>query len=110
VITEGDLGKLAALCAGSALVVSNDSGPRHLAVAVGAPTLAFFRQHHDREWNVYPSTHRCRILRGDAACPACTSGECIDSVPTGEQYGSHCMRMIETDHALAAIREMLSAS
>jgi heptosyltransferase-2 len=37
-----DLGAFAALLAGSALVVANDSGPGHLAAAVGAQLLGIF--------------------------------------------------------------------
>jgi ADP-heptose:LPS heptosyltransferase len=110
VVTEGNLQKLAGVFARSALVVSNDSGPRHLAVAAGARTLALFRRHHDREWNVYPETVRCRILRGGEDCPACPSGVCADRVPEGEQYGSHCIRMITVDHAVAAVLSMLTSS
>jgi ADP-heptose:LPS heptosyltransferase len=36
------LGELAALLAGSAVVVANDSGPRHLAQALGTPTVGIF--------------------------------------------------------------------
>ncbi len=43
VVLEGlSLGAYAAVCARSSLVVSNDSGPSHLAAAVSAPVLAVF--------------------------------------------------------------------
>ena len=110
VITEGSLQRLAGVFAQSALVVSNDSGPRHLAIAVGAKTLAFFRQYHNREWNVYAETDGCRILRGKETCTACPTGLCADRVPPGEQYGSHCVRMITVDQAVTAIHTMLTSS
>jgi ADP-heptose:LPS heptosyltransferase len=110
VITEGSLQRLAGVFAQSALVVSNDSGPRHLAIAVGAKTLAFFRQYHDREWNVYPETGDCRILRGRDTCKTCPAGLCADRVPPGEQFGSHCVRMITVDQAVTAIHTMLTSS
>jgi ADP-heptose:LPS heptosyltransferase len=110
VITGGDLHRLGGLFARSALVVSNDSGPRHLAVAVGARTLALFRQHHDREWNVYPETRDCRILRADGPCAACGTDTCADLIPPGEQFGSHCIRRVEVDRVLASIRELLTSS
>jgi ADP-heptose:LPS heptosyltransferase len=108
--TEGNLQHLGALFAQSALVVSNDSGPRHLGIAVGARTLALFRQHHDREWSVYAESPQCRILRGRDQCPACPAGKCTDCLPPGERFGSYCMRMISVDEAAAAALEMLSAS
>jgi ADP-heptose:LPS heptosyltransferase len=36
------LGELAALLAGSSVVVANDSGPRHLAQALGTPTVGIY--------------------------------------------------------------------
>lgn len=37
-----DIGELGALLEGASLVLSNDSGPMHLAAALGAPTLGLF--------------------------------------------------------------------
>ncbi len=110
VATEGNLQRLAGVFSRSTLVVSNDSGPRHLAVAAGARTLALFRRFHDREWNVYPESDRCRILRGGENCPSCPAGVCADRIPEGERYGAHCIRMITTDHVVAAVLSMLTAS
>jgi ADP-heptose:LPS heptosyltransferase len=36
------LGELAALLAGSSVVLANDSGPRHLAQALGTPTVGIY--------------------------------------------------------------------
>ncbi|UXY15363.1 glycosyltransferase family 9 protein [Chitiniphilus purpureus] len=71
------LGPLVALLAGSRLVVSNDSGPLHLAGAVGAPTVGLY-------WigNVvtagahYRGRHRV-LTSWQMHCPEC---------------GQHCMR------------------
>jgi heptosyltransferase-3 len=51
-----DLGELAALLRGARLCVSNNSGPMHLAVAVGTPTVGVFlsgeapRWRHELPW------------------------------------------------------------
>lgn len=42
VLAESDVGTFAALLAGARLVVANDSGPGHLAAAVGAPLVSVF--------------------------------------------------------------------
>ena len=42
VLPEGDVGTFAALLAGARLVVANDSGPGHLAAAVGARLVSIF--------------------------------------------------------------------
>ena len=108
--TSGQLRRLGALFAGCALVITNDSGPRHLAIAVGAKTLALFRRHHDREWSVYPETPACRILRGEGACPACPHDVCADIVPSGSVFGSYCIRQISVESVAAAAEAMVSAS
>jgi heptosyltransferase-2 len=41
-LAENDVGTFAALLAGSRLVVANDSGPGHLAAAVGARVVSVF--------------------------------------------------------------------
>jgi heptosyltransferase-2 len=41
-LPASDVGSFAALLAGSRLVIANDSGPGHLAAAVGAPLLSIF--------------------------------------------------------------------
>jgi ADP-heptose:LPS heptosyltransferase len=66
-----DVGGLAALYQRCALVVSNDTGPRHLAEAVGTPTVGLF-------WcgnaiNAGPATrgaHRV-LLSWTLHCPVC---------------------------------------
>ena len=53
VVKEGlSLRELAAILAGAALVVGNDSGVSHLAGAVGAPTVAIFRATDPAIWGV----------------------------------------------------------
>jgi ADP-heptose:LPS heptosyltransferase len=100
----GDLGALLKRCS---LCISNDSGPRHLAVAVGAPSLAFYRFHHDKEWDVYQEVDSCITLKGSGVCPACPPEKCFDRVPEGEQFGSHCLRMIRLEDAIREVERML---
>ncbi|MFE4833134.1 glycosyltransferase family 9 protein [Arthrobacter sp. NPDC056691] len=65
------LGELAALLAASAVVVANDSGPRHLAQALGAPTVGIYWA--GNAINAAPlgrSRHRVR-LGWVTRCPVC---------------------------------------
>lgn len=108
--TSFSIGDLAAVLQRSLLCVSNDSGPRHLAVAVGTPTLALFRQFHEREWKIYPESPTCVTLVGLGQCPVCPAGACLDRVPEGEQYGSYCLRMVSLDSAVEQIEHAVRAS
>ncbi len=108
--TEGKLSRLAAIMAAGDLCVTNDSGPRHLAIAVGTPSLAIFRQHHDREWQVYDEQPSCRTIRGSYACPLCPPGQCLDRVPRGQRFGSACLMMVSIDEVFAAALAMLRST
>lgn len=110
VSTFSSIGDLAAVLQRSLLCISNDSGPRHLAVAVGTPTLAFFRRFHNREWTVYPVTPTCLSLVGEGECPVCPEGSCLDRVPEGAQYGSHCIRMVSVETAIEQVGSAINAA
>ena len=53
--------ELASILARSALFIGNDSGPGHLAAAVGTPTLSLFGPTDPKRW--CPVGPRCRVLR-----------------------------------------------
>lgn len=107
---RGGIGRLAALIEKSRLCISNDSGPRHLAVAVGSPSLAFFRQHHDKEWDVYGHVPGCVTLKGAEQCPVCPPEKCFDRIPEGKEYGAHCLRMVTLNDAIRRVGAMLQSS
>jgi ADP-heptose:LPS heptosyltransferase len=107
--TGDDIGHFGALLKRCSLCISNDSGPRHLSVAVGTRSLALLRQFHDRKWKVYPEDDNHSTLQGKRQCPACPSGSCLDKIPSGEQYGSYCLRMIDVDEVVVRANELLSS-
>src|SRR5215831_12366130 len=53
-----DLDALAALLAAAGCTVCNNSGPMHLSVAVGAPTLALFLKMDPERWGYTTPPHR----------------------------------------------------
>jgi ADP-heptose:LPS heptosyltransferase len=103
---SNSIGNLAAILQRCSLCISNDSGPRHLAIAVGTPSLAFFRLHHDKEWDVYHDVNSI-ALKGSGMCNACPPHKCFDRVPEGVQYGSRCLRMIDVETAIRLVDAML---
>ena len=99
--------RLAAVLERAALVISNDSGPRHLAVALHTPSLAFMPRFQDREWKIYHDPRRSVVLQGDRDCPLCAGGVCQDRMPEGESFGSACLRMVDVERAWAAVQAAL---
>lgn len=53
-----NLDQLAALMRGAALAVTNNTGPMHLSVAVGCPTLAFFLRMELERWGHACAPHQ----------------------------------------------------
>jgi len=108
--TGSDLTRLGALFAESDLCVTNDSGPRHLAIAVGARSVALFRRHHDRAWGVYAESDSCATVRTEEECPVCPRGVCHDRRRDGERFGCVCVRMISVETVYERVMRMLSVS
>lgn len=69
------IGSLAAVLARLDLFVGNDTGPAHLAEAVGTPTVRIFGPADPRRWGPLDQT-RHRVVRVAAACSPCGYREC----------------------------------
>jgi lipopolysaccharide heptosyltransferase II len=93
-VTE-DIRQFAARLSQCRLLVCNNSGPLHVAVALGVPTVSFMGPTVRQRW--YPRDGRHVVLRLDAlACIGCNSGTC--------RIGTHdCMRGIRPERVLGAI-------
>ena len=90
------LRQLAALLSKASLIAGNDSGPRHLAVAVNTPSVTLFGPEDPFEWHPYPNEQhpflyieglKCRTSGQRGLKPWCGIETCID-----EQM--KCMRML----------------
>jgi heptosyltransferase-2 len=75
-----------------ALLLTNDSGPMHLASALGVPTVAIFGPTDERETG--PMGKQARIVRKHVECSPCLLRVC----PTDHR----CMRRIEVDEVYEA--------
>ncbi len=73
-----NLRELAAMLSRCALLVSNDSGPVHIAVAVGTPTVAIFGRNRPglgpQSWG--PLGKRDIVLQKDVGCTVCLADAC----------------------------------
>lgn len=97
------VGQLAALMARAALVLGVDSGPLHLAAAVGAPSLHLYGPGDDRRFGPWGSPERHVVLRSELWCSPCGV---FTACPRGTRP-SECMERIATRRALAAARRLL---
>jgi len=102
---ETDLVVLAAVLERLSLFITGDTGPMHLAAAVGTPVLAIFGPSLPTRFA--PLTARSRIVRIDIACSPCNllrrpPARCVGHVPD-------CLAGITSDEVLRAANELLDA-
>jgi heptosyltransferase-2 len=92
------LAELAALIAGAALQLGNDTGPRHIAVACGVPAVVVMGPTDPR--HTAHLLEKQRVLREDFPCSPCHLKRCpIDH---------RCMTRLHPERAVAAAAELLA--
>ena len=81
------------------LLLTNDSGPMHLAAALGTPLVAVFGS---TDWTeTAPVSERARVVREETECAPCKLRECpIDH---------RCMTRVAVDRVAATALELLAA-
>jgi len=99
-VGELSLAETAALCQRASLVIGADSGPAHLAAAVGAPLVVLFSGTNDsRQWRprgVAPVV----VLQHPVSCAPCHQSAC----PLADHP---CLRGIAPDQVYAAAMSLL---
>jgi ADP-heptose:LPS heptosyltransferase len=104
--------QLSAVLGSLSVLAGNDSGPRHLAVAVGTPTVTLFGPEHPFEWHPYPTAEHPYFFVDNLACrrdadpgmPAwCGLHECV-----AEQH--KCLAQIGVDAVLEASLKIAKAA
>ena len=93
------LRQLAALLERAAVVIANDSGPMHIAAALGRPLVALYGP--TNAVRTGPYARNDAVLQLDLPCRPCYSRKC-----------SHqsCLRWITTSHVMTALRQQIAAS
>lgn len=101
---DNTLGLLKGLLARSTLLVTNDTGARHVAAALGAAVVTLFGS-TDPRWTRIDYA-RERIVRVDVPCSPCQQKRC--RLPAGPTF-HQCMTAITPEMVLAAAEELLDA-
>jgi heptosyltransferase-1 len=98
VAERGSLAALAALLAACDVAVGGDTGPLHMAWAVGTPTVSLYGPNPSARNG--PRGARHRVFQSPVACSPCWGKEC----PTGEFI---CMDSLSVAQVVAAVEELL---
>ena len=90
------LGELMALFEMSSLFLGSDSGPMHLAAAMGTAVVAMFGYADENRWG--PRSEKAIALRGEKRCQDCSKKECEDP---------KCINTLSPDAVKIAIETLL---
>lgn len=96
------VGQLISLIKRSDFLISNDSGPAHLAASLETPVVSVFGRNQKglsvTRWK--PLGNKSRTIHKDSGCLECKAHEC--------QKDFRCLRLISTDDVLKIAQELLS--
>jgi heptosyltransferase-1 len=90
------VGLLPALLSRASLLITNDSGPVHIAAAVGIPMVALFGPTSAVRTGPYGMGHS--VLTGQVPCRPCFSRTCHNTLPL------ECLKLVSPQQVLAAAR------
>jgi ADP-heptose:LPS heptosyltransferase len=102
---------LAARISNLNVLLGNDSGPRHLAAALGVPTVTLFGPEHPMEWHPYSQDRHPRLFVEPLPCrnnqepgspPWCGLQECIVEA-------HQCMTRIGADEVFAQVKRVFDS-
>jgi predicted lipopolysaccharide heptosyltransferase III len=93
------ISELAELLRGARLYIGNDSGPMHLAAAVGTPVLAIWGSSDSRRWHPWSVEHA--VVQNPFECNPCPGYRCLVA-PT-----PLCIESVTVHQALTAARQLL---
>ena len=94
------LGLLPALLQSASLLLTNDSGPMHVAAAVGTPVTALFGPTSPTRTGPYGRNHR--VLARQLPCSPCFNRRCTNPVER------ECLVSIAPSEVLTAAREQIA--
>jgi len=89
---------LAALYERANLVITIDSGPMHLAAAMGTPVVALFGP--TAPWRTGPFGPEHTVLRVEMTCSPCLKRQC--------RYHHECMEQLTVDQVVEAAQKVLN--
>jgi lipopolysaccharide heptosyltransferase II len=94
---ETEVGLLPALLRQAVALVTNDSGPMHIAAAVGTPVVALFGPTDPVRTGPYGMGHA--VLTHDLACRPCLKRRCHYTVPMA------CLSGVTPEQVIQAVRD-----
>lgn len=107
-VTDANIGQLAALLERATCVLTVDNGAGHMAVTRDVPSIHLFGPTDPRIFGPWGDPQKHRIIAGTLACPGCPAIPCgrLDFSPA-ELAHHPCVRLIGEQEVLEAARGLL---
>ncbi len=100
--TELSLKEMAGLMKVGRVVITSDTGPKHLAVAVGVPVITIFGATSEKTWNP-PDRKKYPVIRAKIKCAPCNKNIC--------PYGTYdCFYKIKPETIVKKIERIIKSS
>lgn len=105
-VMTSSLSELAAYMKLCTVCLTHSSGPRHLAAAVGEPTVGVFDKRDKIRWGIYDESMH-PVVKTKVPCSKCPDDRCLGIMPEGEKYSSYCMRDVKTEDVIETIKRFV---
>lgn len=103
-VGQTDLAELIAVIDGLNVLVSNDGGPLHIAVALGVKTVSIFGPVDEKVYGPYPVSNRHIVVNLDMACRPCYHNFRLPAC----EYNHECINSITVEQVYSAVEKLLS--
>lgn len=97
-IPKVSIGKLSSLIKQCHLIIANDSGPMHIAAALGIPTIGIFGPTNPKAHGPY-SPNSDYVIKEDLHCIICNKLEC--------PYNHECMQQLPVEEVVMKMQKLL---
>ncbi|MBL9190047.1 MAG: glycosyltransferase family 9 protein [Opitutaceae bacterium] len=101
------VGAFAALAAQFDAFLCHDSGPMHIAAAVGTPVVALFGSQNATIWR--PVGERHTVLQTALPCACFPAGQLPSPCVKGDSYRSYCVRQLTEAEVFAAVARVITS-
>jgi ADP-heptose:LPS heptosyltransferase len=99
------VGRFAALASQFDLFLCHDSGPMHIAAAVGTPVVALYGSQNAVVWRPVGANHTILQTALPCTCLPDTPTPCVKT----DSYRSYCVRQLGVDEVFNAVRDRLKS-
>jgi len=108
VIKTDTISGLAGILKTADAVLVHNSGPRHLAAAIGVKTIGLLEKYDYIMWKIYENDEVHAIVQSQKSCGLCGNGKCGGFIPDGEKFGAKCMHDIDINEIYSSIVRIIN--